>query len=276
MYKLSSIKCVIKGGGDLGSGVAYSLFKAGFTVIVLDSANPTAVRRTVAFSTAINEGFIDIEGVVGKKAVYNEIGPAIGFEPFDYIPVIADEAWKTLERIKPHVTVDCIVNKKNYGTKMTEAPFVVALGPGFEAGCDCHAVIETNRGHNLGRIIKKGPAAENTGRPGSVKGFTFERVIRTEHEGIFKTDYRIGDFVKKNDIVCYVNNYIFRAKFDGFIRGLLPSGMRVKYYTKLGDIDPRNDRSYCFSISDKSRAIGRAVLEAVMERIKEKPADFQL
>lgn len=276
MYPLSAIKCVVKGGGDLGTGAAWSLFRAGFTVVVLDIDNPIAVRRTVAFSTALNEGFIDVEGVTAKKAQVNEIIHRLGFEPFDHVPVIADPAWKTLERIRPHVTVDALVNKRNHGTKITEAQFVIAMGPGFSAGEDCHAVVETNRGHNLGRIIYKGPAEENTGKPGSVKGYSYERVLRTKYGGLFRTDHRIGDFVKKGDDVCRVGNYVFRARFDGFIRGLLPDNFTVAPYAKLGDIDPRDDRSYCFSISDKSRSIGRAVLEAVLAAMKMEPGKFGL
>ena len=266
---LHKIKCVIKGGGDLASGVAYSLFRAGFTVVILEIPHPTAVRRTVAFSTAVTDGFIDIEGVTARKCEVNELLTKIGFEPLNYIPVIVDPESACLTRLKPHVFIDAIVNKKNYGTKITDAPFVMALGPGFTAGSDCHAVIETNRGHNLGRIIISGTAEENTGRPGGVMGHTFDRVLRNKKDGIFKTTHRIGDMVKRGDIIGYVNNYAFRSKIDGVIRGLLPDDFKVKYYTKIGDIDPRGDNAYCYSISDKSRAIGRAALEAVMVKLKE-------
>ncbi|HOT75581.1 MAG TPA: selenium-dependent molybdenum cofactor biosynthesis protein YqeB [Candidatus Wallbacteria bacterium] len=263
------IKCVIKGGGDLASGVAYSLFRAGFTVVILEIPEPTAVRRTVAFSTAVTDGFIDIEGVTGRKSEANELITKIGFEPLNYIPVIVDPEALCLGRIKPHIFIDAIVNKKNYGTKITDAPLVIALGPGFTAGTDCHAVIETNRGHNLGRILTSGCAEVNTGKPGSIMGHTFDRVLRNKKDGVFKTTHKIGDYVKKGDIVGYVNNYAFRARIDGVIRGLLPDNFKVKFYTKIGDIDPRNDNAFCFSISDKSRSIGRAALEAVLIKIKE-------
>lgn len=276
MLDLSKVKCIIKGGGDLGSGVAENLFSAGFSVVVLECAEPTAVRRTVAFSTAVSEGFIDIEGTTGKKTELNEIAPIFGCEKLDFIPVLVDETWKSVQRMRPHVLVDAIVNKQNHGTAITDAPFVVALGPGFSAGTDCHAVIETNRGHNLGRIIYSGPAEENTGRPGSVKGATIERILRTRTEGTFRTDRRIGDIVKKGDIVGHLANITFRAQIDGVIRGLLPDNFKAKYYTKLGDIDPRGDRSFCYTISDKSRAIGRAVLDAVLRRIRRSPGDFPL
>jgi len=265
----SNIKCVIKSGGDLASGVAASLFKAGFTVIILESAEPTAVRRSVTFSTAVADGFIEIEGITGRKSETNEIISKIGVETFDYIPVIVDPGAAMLARVKPHVVIDAIVNKKNHGTKISDAPLVIALGPGFTAGVDCHAVIETNRGHNLGRIIRKGCAEENTGKPGSIMGYSYERVMRTKKDGIFRTEHKIGDIVKKGDIICYVNNYAFRARFDGVIRGLLPDNIKVKVYAKLGDIDPRKDSAYCYSISDKSRAIGRGVLEEILSRLKE-------
>lgn len=268
-FNLHKIKCVIKGGGDLASGVAYSLFRAGFTVVILEIPEPTAVRRTVAFSTAVSDGFIDIEGVTARRSEANELITKIGFEPLGYIPVIVDPDSTCLARIRPHVFIDAIVNKKNQGTKITDAPFVIALGPGFTAGSDCHAVIETNRGHNLGRVITNGSAEPNTGRPGGVMGHTFDRVLRNKKDGVFKTTHRIGDMVKKGDIIGYVNNYAFRAKIDGVIRGLLPDGFKVRFYTKIGDIDPRGDNAFCYSISDKSRAIGRAALEAVMVKLNE-------
>jgi len=268
------IKCVIKGGGDLASGVAYSLFRAGFTVVILEIPEPTAVRRTVAFSTAVTDGFIDVEGVTARKSEINEILPGLGEAPLNYIPVVIDPQSRSLARIRPHIFIDAIVNKKNYGTKITDAPLVIALGPGFTAGADCHAVIETNRGHGLGRIITSGTAEANTGRPGGVLGHTFDRVLRNKKDGIFKTEHKIGDYVKKGDIIGYVNNYAFKARIDGVIRGLLPDNFKVKYYTKIGDIDPRNDNAFCYSISDKSRAIGRAALEAVLINIKEGRLDM--
>jgi len=276
MLDFSKIKCVIKGGGDIGSGVAASLYAAGFTVVILECADPTAVRRTVAFSTAVSEGFIEIEGTTAKKTEINEVAPRIGVEKLDFIPVLIDETWRSVSRFKPHILIDAIVNKHNHGTAMADAPFVVALGPGFEAGKDCHAVIETNRGHNLGRIIYSGPAEENTGKPGSINGASIERIMRTRVEGVFRTDKRIGDIVKKGDIVGHLGNITFRAQIGGVIRGLLPDNFKAKFYTKLGDIDPRGDRSFCYSISDKSRAIGRAVLEAVMRRINQSPTDFPI
>ncbi len=272
---LYKIKCIIKGGGDLASGVAYSLFKAGFTVIILEMPEPTAVRRTVSFSTAITDGFIDIEGVTARRSEINEILPLIGFKKFDYIPVIIDPESASLNRLRPHVFIDAIVNKKNHGTKITDAPLVIALGPGFKANHDCHAVIETNRGHNLGRIIISGEAEANTGRPGSVMGHAHDRVLRNKKDGIFKTVHKIGDYVKKGDAIGRVNNYVFKARIDGVIRGLLPDNFKVKFYTKIGDIDPRNDSAYCYSISDKSRAVGRAALEAVMIKINDGALDIK-
>lgn len=268
MFDFFKIICVIKSGGDLASGVATSLFKAGFTVIMLEIENPMAVRRTVAFSSAISEGFIEIEGVMGKKTELNEIIHRVGNEKFDFIPVITDEKWQTIGRIRPFATIDAIVNKQNHGTKIDEAPFVIALGPGFTAKKDCHAVIETNRGHNLGRIIYEGTAETNTGRPGDIAGYTYERVVRTDVAGIFRTEYKIGDKIKKGDLFGHVSLKPFKAQIDGVVRGILPDRTIVKYYTKLGDIDPRNDACYCYTISDKSRAIGRAVLEAILIKLK--------
>jgi xanthine dehydrogenase accessory factor len=180
--------------------------------------------------------------------------------------VIADPGWKTTDKIKPDIMIDATIAKKNLGTTMYEAPLVIGLGPGFEAGRDVHMVIETNRGHNLGRVIVSGPAEKNTGIPGSINGFTWERVLRAPAEGPFNSNLHIGVTVKAGDVIGSVYKKNVTAEISGVLRGLIKPGTMVKKGLKIGDIDPRDDMEYCYTISDKSRAVGGGVLEAVLRR----------
>jgi xanthine dehydrogenase accessory factor len=180
------------------------------------------------------------------------------------IPVLADESGKSISYLKPDIVVDGILAKKNLGTTMKMAPIVIGLGPGFTAGEDVHAVIETNRGHDLGRVIYSGNPQMNTGIPGSIKGYTNERVIRSSNEGVVHNIADIGDIVSKGDCIGYINESPILAPISGVIRGLIKSGLYVLKDFKIGDIDPRGKTEYCFTISDKARAIGGGVLEAIL------------
>jgi xanthine dehydrogenase accessory factor len=180
------------------------------------------------------------------------------------IPVLVDPKWTMIDRLEPDVVIDAILAKKNLGTNRGEARLVIGLGPGFFAGEDVHLVIETNRGHNLGRIITSGPAAPNTGVPGNIDGHTRQRIIRAPAAGRFVSFGDIGDRVKAGERVGTVEKATVRAEIDGILRGLIRTGTDVSNGLKIGDIDPRGDVDYCLAISDKARAIGGSVLEAVL------------
>jgi xanthine dehydrogenase accessory factor len=258
---------VIKGAGDLASGVALRLCHAGFAVAMTEIAAPLAVRRTVAFSQAVYDGRTRVEDIT-SVLVQDETEMRAAFAQ-KQIAVFVDPAAAIVKRLAPGVLVDAIMAKKNTGTSIDDAPVVIGLGPGFTAGSDCHAVIETMRGHTLGRVITEGSALPNTGVPGEIAGFTSERLLRAEADGVFDPLAAIGDSVKKGDTVAVVRATDGRAvpvyaKIDGMVRGLLPLGLAVTRGMKAGDIDPRCECSHCFTVSDKALAIGGGVLEAIM------------
>ena len=249
----------------MASGVAWRLFMANLhRIFMLETDNPLAVRREVSFCEAVHKGQKEVEGV---KAVLAKNPDEIEkcWEN-NAIAVLVDPRWQSLKLMKANVSVDAILAKKNLGTKMSEADLVIGLGPGFTAGKDVHFVIETNRGHHLGRIITSGTAEPNTGVPGSIQGFAEERVLRAPAGGIFEARKQIGDCVKKDEILGSVGKLELKGGIDGVVRGLIQSGGHVHKGLKLGDIDPRCKKSYCYTISDKARAIGGAVLEAILRR----------
>ncbi len=253
---------LIKGAGDLATGIAYRLKKSGFDIVMTEIDKPTTVRRTVAFSQAVFDNEIVIEGIKGVKVnnineIYKEINQG-------NIPIIIDEKAEIIKELRPDVVVDAIIAKKNLGTSIDDAPIVIGVGPGFEAKVDCHLVVETKRGHYLGKVIEEGSAIPNTGVPGNIGGYTKERIIRASSNGKIKPVVSIGDFVKKGDIVAYVDGVEVLAQIDGIVRGMLQEGIEVFKGMKSGDIDPRCEKDHCFTISDKARSIGGGVLEAIM------------
>ncbi|MGB4660162.1 MAG: selenium-dependent molybdenum cofactor biosynthesis protein YqeB [Mobilitalea sp.] len=255
------MRILIKGAGDLATGIAYRLRAAGYEVLMTETAIPTTVRRTVAFSRAVYEDQAEIEGVTGILVHdMKEIEEAL-LE--GKVPIIVDEQAAIREQYRPEVEVDAIIAKKNLGTRITDAPLVIGVGPGFEAGKDCHAVVETKRGHYLGKVIRKGSAIPNTGVPGDIGGFTTERIIRATAEGIFVPIAKIGELVEKDQLVAYSGTEPVYAKMSGMVRGMLQSGVMVTKNMKCGDIDSRSELQHCFTISDKARAIAGGVLEAV-------------
>jgi xanthine dehydrogenase accessory factor len=258
---------IIKGAGDLASGTAQRLYHAGFDIAMTETPEPLAVRRTVAFSQAVYEGRTQVEDITAVL-VNDETEMRAAFAQ-KQIAVFVDPAAAMVRRLEPAVLVDAIMAKKNTGTSINDAPLVIGLGPGFSAGIDCHAVIETMRGHTLGRVITAGSALPNTGVPGDIAGFTAERLLRSGAGGVFEPLAEIGDHVKKGDIVARVqsadgNAIPIRAEIDGILRGIFPAGLAVTRGMKAGDIDPRCERSHCFTVSDKALAIGGGVLEAIM------------
>ncbi len=253
---------LIKGAGDLATGIAHRLKKSGFDIVMTEIDNPTTVRRTVAFSQAIFDNEIEIEGIKGIKVNnINEIHKEI---KKGNIPIIIDKEANIIKELNPKVVVDAIIAKKNLGTSINDAPIVIGVGPGFEAKKDCHLVIETKRGHYLGKVIEEGSAIPNTGVPGDIGGYTKERIIRASSNGKIRPVVKIGDYVKKDEVVAYIDGVEVLAEIDGIVRGMLQEGIEVFKGMKSGDIDPRCEKNHCFTISDKARSIGGGVLEAIM------------
>jgi xanthine dehydrogenase accessory factor len=253
---------VIKGAGDLASGIAVRLAHCGYRIVMTDLPHPTSIRRTVCFSEAILKGTFAVEDVIAEYAPDISLIPAI--HEREHIAVLADPEAECIKALRPEVVVDAILAKRNLGTAIEDAPIVIALGPGFTAGVDCHAVIETMRGHDLGRVILEGSAEPNTGIPGNISGFTTERVLRAQKDGVFTELHHIGDIVEKGEPVAEVDGEPICATISGIIRGLLPTGTPVHSGMKSGDIDPRPVLSHCYTVSDKARAIGGGVLEAIL------------
>ena len=256
------MRILIKGAGDLATGVAVRLKRAGFDLLMTDLPHPTAVRRTVSFCEAIPEGEMVVEGIRARRAENVDKAEAIMAD--GDIAVLADPEVRCKEFLKPFGVVDAILAKRNTGTRIHDAKVVVALGPGFTAGVDCHAVVETMRGHDLGRVILSGSARPNTGIPGEIGGHTVARLLRSPADGLFQPLATIGDMVQAGDVVAEVSGVPLKALISGVVRGLLREGTPVNKGMKSGDIDPRCEISHCFSVSDKARAIGGGVLEAVL------------
>ncbi len=260
MFK--EMRIVIKGAGDLATGVAARLWRSGFPVIMTEIEQPLTVRRSVSLSDAVYEGEVTVEDLTARRAR----GRADILKALDdrVIPVMVDPKAEIVNEIEAFAVIDAIMAKKNIGTRMDDAAFVVGLGPGFTAGVDVHAVVETKRGHTLGRVIRQGSAIPNTGIPGEVKGFGSERVIRAPAPGVLTGVLSIGTHVEKGDIVAYAGDMAIRAPISGMLRGLLHDGVSVEKGLKSGDVDPRNVQESCLTISDKALAIGGGVLEAVL------------
>lgn len=253
---------LIKGAGDLATGIALRLHRAHIHVVMTDLPKPTAIRRTVSFSQAIVLGQCEVEDVHAVFARSSE--QAAEILKTGQIPVLADENCVCLPQIKPDVLIDAIIAKRNLGTQITDAPLVIGVGPGFTAKKDCHAVIETMRGHTLGRVIYEGSALENTAVPGLIGGYAGERVLRAPKDGIFQQLLEIGTVVSPGDIAAAVDGEPIRCTVGGVLRGILPSRTPVFRGMKAGDVDPRGEKSACFTVSDKALAVGGGVLEAIL------------
>ena len=264
MRNVRDLTIVIKGAGEMATGIACRLYMANLTrILMLEKAEPVTIRRTVAFSECVFAGVAEVEGV--KAKLITDCAESEGLWDAGNLAVMVDPEWKSIAALGPDVVVDAILAKVNLGTTRQEAPLTVGVGPGFTAPGDVHVVVESNRGHNLGRLIREGAAEPPTGIPGSTMGYTFERVLRAPHAGRVRHAHEIGDAVKKDDVILYVNDAPVAAKIDGILRGIIRE-MYVEANEKLADIDPRGVKEYCATITDKARAIGGGVLEAVLER----------
>ncbi len=266
MNKLPPPIIVIRGAGDLATGVAMRLYRAGLQrIVMLETGHPLAVRRTVAMSEAVYHGHVQVEEITSQFADTTENIPEIW--EAGKIAIICDPCGLHLPDINPEIIIDAIIAKKNLGTKISMAPLVIGLGPGFTAGKDVHKIVETKRGHHLSRVISEGSAEPNTGIPGNIGGYTIERVYWAEHGGVFSTRHDIGEKISKGDILGDVDGTEVVAAISGIIRGLLRNGTPVRKKTKLGDIDPRATASYCHEVSDKALSIAGGVLEVVSAHI---------
>ena len=254
---------LIRGAGDLATGIALRLYRSHIRVVMTDLPQPSAIRRTVCFSQAIVYGKFQVEGVdavCARTQTDTEAALAAG-----KIPVLPDPEAACLSWLRPDVLVDAILAKRNLGTRITDAPLVIGVGPGFTAKADCHCVIETMRGHTLGRVIRTGSALENTGVPGLIGGFSGERVLRAPCDGVFSPRLEIGASVREGDLAATVDGQPVVCTVGGVLRGILPGGTPVHKGMKAGDVDPRGDASCCNTASDKAIAVGGGVLQAILE-----------
>jgi xanthine dehydrogenase accessory factor len=269
---------VVRGAGDLATGTIHRLKKAGFRLLVLEAEHPAAIRRQVALSEAVYAGSARVEDVEAvrmdvdlaekknRKELLEQEMERIWKK--DGVPVLVDPAGLSIAALRPAVVVDAILAKKNLGTTKEMAPFVIALGPGFTAGEDVDVVIETKRGHNLGRVIRSGSAVPNTGIPGIIGGYGKERVMHAQAEGILRNAASIGDIVEARAVIAEIeteNGTVpVEASLSGLLRGLIRDGYPVTKGFKIADIDPRKEElQNCFTISDKARCIAGSVLEVI-------------
>jgi len=265
---MNNIFVIIRGGGDLATGVAVRLFRAGFSVIILEIDHPTVIRLPVSFARAVYKGEAIIEGI--EAVLISSWEKAKDTIKQGKIPVLADPEGCCIERFSPAVLVDAILAKRNLGTKIDQAPLVIGLGPGFTAGKDVDVVIETMRGHNLGRVYYQGQVAADTGVPGEVGGESKRRLLRAPADGKIIPLHKIGDLVKAGEVIAEVEGVPLKAEISGVLRGLIYSESWVTKGMKIGDIDPRGIKEHCFTVSDKARSLGGAVLEAICAYLNKK------
>lgn len=259
---LTEMTILVRGAGEMATGVAHRLTRAGFKVCMTELPQPLAIRRSVCFSEAVYDGSCEVEGITGKRV--DSLEEIRDCWRLGIVPVLVDPAAALRESLQPDVVVDGIMGKRNTGTQLEHAPLVIGLGPGFEAGRDAHVVVETNRGHRLGALVERGAAEPDTGQPGIVTGYGEERVIKSSGSGLFLTHLNPGARVAEEQVLGSVNGIPIQTRISGALRGILRSSTQVETGTKLADIDPRNEISYCYSISDKARTLSGTVLEAIL------------
>jgi len=259
---------IIRGGGDLATGVAVRLFRAGFPVMILEIEHPTVIRLPVSFARAVYEGKTIVEEM--KAVLISSWEEATDIIKSQKVPVLIDPEGSCIEKLSPTILVDAILAKRNLGTRIDQAPLVIGLGPGFTAEEDVDVVIETRRGHSLGRVIYHGQAAPDTGVPGEVGRESKKRLLRAPAEGRIMPLHKIGDLVQAGEVIAEVEGVPLKAEISGILRGLIYSKSWVTKGMKVGDVDPRGVRDYCFTVSDKARSLGGAVLEAICAYLNKK------
>ena len=258
----------IRSGGDIATGVVQKFYRSGFPVVILETPQPLTIRRTVALSTAVYTGEFQVEDMTACRV--NSYKECEEIWKQGRIPILIDPEGECIKDLKPTILIDGIIAKKNLGTYKNMAPITIALGPGFEAGVDVDIVVETMRGHNLGKLYFKGRAMANTGIPGEMNGKSAERVVYATHSGKVKHIKKIGDWVEEGERIFYIGECLVLSPMSGTLRGLIHEGILVKKGLKCGDIDPRPRHTVdCYSVSDKARAIGGATLEAAMMMLKD-------
>jgi len=260
---------VVRGAGDLATGVIVRLVRAGFRVAALETARPSAIRRTVCLSEAMYEGSAEVEGIRALRVPsLDGLRAVLAGGPGGPVPILEDPEGLSLAALRPLALVDAIIAKRNLGTRIDLAPLVIALGPGFEAGVDAHAVVETNRGHDLGRVLLQGSAEPDTGVPGLIQGASHERVLHAPIAGVVENLAAIGDPVEAGAPILAIlgagDRAVLRSAIDGMVRGLIRPGYPATAGLKVADVDPRARRTHCFTCSDKAMAIAGGVLEAIL------------
>jgi len=260
--RLNERRILVRGAGDMATAVAWRLCMAGFPVVMTEVERPLAVRRRVAFCEAVWDGTAEVEGIRATRIE----GPseAASIQARGEIPVLVDPNLDTIKELSPDVLVDATLAKRNLGVSLNLAPLVIGVGPGFCAGVDVHMVVETKRGHNLGRVITEGEAYPDTGVPGVIGGYGMERVLRAPADGVFEPEVRLGDRVSPGQVVARISGEHLRTEIDGVVRGLIRPGLTVQKGLKVGDVDPRGDASFVDTISDKARAVAGGVLESIL------------
>ena len=253
---------LIRGGGDIATGIALRLYRAGCSLVLTALPAPTAIRRTVCFSEAVRLGETTVENITARLAHSPE--EALALTRQGMVAILADETGVCLPTLRPQAIVDARLAKRNIDTRMDQAPVVIGVGPGFTAGVDCHAVVETQRGHFLGRAIYEGPAAPNTGIPGNIGGYTTQRVLRAPADGILTRTLPIGSMVEAGQAAGYVGGLPMVCEISGVLRGILPENTPVTQGMKSGDVDPRGALAHCSTASDKALAVAGGVLEALL------------
>ncbi len=262
MMNINLPLCLVRGGGDLATGVIFRLSRAGFPVVVLELAQPRVVRRAVSVAEAIYQGEYEVDGIRAIKV--DSLSEVQWNLKQRFVPVLIDKSGKALNEISPDILIDGRMLKRNPSILRSMTKLVIGMGPGFNAGENCHAVVETMRGHSLGRVLWKGAALADTGVPEAVDGRVGERVLRAPANGELRSHAEIGTHLKAEQRVASVNGQDVLAPFEGVLRGLMHMGTKVSAGEKIGDVDPRSIREHCFTISDKALAIGGGVLEAIM------------
>jgi xanthine dehydrogenase accessory factor len=269
---LASLRIMIRGAGEMASGIAARLYRSNVRrILMTDVQEPLAVRRSVSFCEAIRNGTHAVEGIRAQRVESLSEVPNVWMA--QALPVIVDHENIVKDIFSPDILVDAVMAKKNTGTRLTDAPLVIGLGPGFVAGKDVHCVVETNRGHSLGRLLYVGSATPDTGIPGSIGGHTADRVLRAPCDGVFRTTLGIGDHVQAASEIGKVADEPVTSQVSGVLRGL-GEGLTVTEGLKIGDVDPRGEYSYCFTVSEKARSLGGSVLEAILARFNTCPPNF--